>query len=138
MDDVLLNKAASIERSSARIAEEYLGYEHELETNQTRQDALVLNLQRACETSINAAMHIVRIKSLGAPQQSRDAFKLAAEAGLLSEDLSQRMQAMVGFRNVAVHMYTELSIAILRSILKNNIKDLTQFAALLIKLADDL
>ncbi len=62
MDDVLLNKAAIIERCLKRIAEEYTGHEHELATNFTRQDAIVLNLQRACEAAImvgfrNLAVH---------------------------------------------------------------------------------
>jgi len=44
MDDVLLNKAAIIERCLGRIAEEYDGHEDELEGNCSRQDAVVLNL----------------------------------------------------------------------------------------------
>ena len=48
MDDVLLNKAAIIERCLQRISEEYQGHENELETNYTRQDSIILNLLRAC------------------------------------------------------------------------------------------
>ena len=132
MDDVLLNKAAIIERCLARIAEEYGGHRKELGTNLTRQDAIVLNLQRACEASINAAMHIVRIRSLGVPQQSREAFSLLYENGLLEKALCQRMRAMVGFRNVAVHDYRKLSMVILRSILDERLEDFQQFAAHLI------
>jgi len=43
-----------------------------LETYITRQDSIILNLQRACEASIDAAMHLVRVKRLGIPQESRD------------------------------------------------------------------
>ena len=45
-DDVILNKAASIERCLRRIEEEYAGAEQNLIENQTKQDAIVLNLQR--------------------------------------------------------------------------------------------
>lgn len=128
MDDVLLNKAAIIERCLTRIVEEYEGHEEELETNLTRQDAIVLNLQRACEASIDAAMHVVRRRSLGVPQQSRDAFVMLREAGLLDEELCRRMQAMVGFRNIAVHDYRKLSMAILRSILHERLDDFRQLA----------
>jgi hypothetical protein len=44
--DVLTNKVAIIERCLARIQSEYLGHEQELETNYTRQDSILLNLQR--------------------------------------------------------------------------------------------
>ena len=47
-DDVTLNKAASIERCLDRVRQEYAGHEDELATNFTRQDAIVLNLLRAC------------------------------------------------------------------------------------------
>jgi uncharacterized protein YutE (UPF0331/DUF86 family) len=135
MDDVLLNKAAIVERCLARIAEEYVGFEKEMETNLTRQDAIILNLQRACEASIDAAMHVVRSRSLGVPQQSRDAFEMLREDGLLDDELCRCMQAMVGFRNVAVHDYRKLSMAILRSILDKRLGDFRQFSKCLIKWA---
>jgi len=137
MDDVLLNKAAIIECCLARIAEEHDGHKQELETNLTRQDSVVLNLQRACEASIDAAMHIVRSHSLGVPQQSRDAFEMLQADGFLDDTLSRRIQAMVGFRNVAVHDYRKLSMAILRSILDERLEDFRQFAMHLIKWASE-
>lgn len=56
-DDVVLNKVAIIERCVARAREEYADNEANLVGNQTRQDAIVLNLQRACEAAIDLAMH---------------------------------------------------------------------------------
>jgi hypothetical protein len=52
-DDVLLNKAAAIERAVRRVREEYAGDDSNLLSNETRQDAIILNLQRACEASID-------------------------------------------------------------------------------------
>src|SRR5688572_25255465 len=126
-DDVLINKAAIIERCLKRIADEYLGHESELDTNFTRQDAVILNLLRACEASIDAAMHVVRQRRLGLPQESRDAFRLIEEAGLLPKELSSRLQKMVGFRNIAVHDYRKLSLEILRSILDTRLGDFRDF-----------
>jgi hypothetical protein len=50
-DDVLINKAAAIERAVRRVRDEYAGDDANLTANQTRQDAIILNLQRACERS---------------------------------------------------------------------------------------
>lgn len=97
LDDVLLNKVATVERCLARVRDEYRGHESELETNLTRQDAIVLNLQRACEACIDLAMHLVRKRHLGLPQESRQAFVLLEEAGLLDRELSVRMQARLQF-----------------------------------------
>ncbi|MCF6255889.1 MAG: DUF86 domain-containing protein [Gammaproteobacteria bacterium] len=134
VDDVLLNKVVSIERCLKRIADEYVGHENELETDYTRQDSIVLNLQRACEAAIDAAMHQVRIKKLGIPQESRDAFRLLEEAGLLSDELSTHMQAMVGFRSVAVHDYQKLNLAIVRAILTERLEDFRQFAKVMVSI----
>ena len=137
MDDVLLNKAAIIERCLSRIEDDYRGHESELGSNYMRQDALVLNLLRACEASIDGAMHVVRIKRLGIPQRSRDAFSLMFEHGLLDERINNRMKAMVGFRNIAIHRYQEIELPILRAILDDHLEDLRDFARLLIGLAGD-
>lgn len=133
MDEVLLGKANIIERCLKRIDEVYLGHEDELETDFIRQDSIVLNLQRACEASIDAAMHLVRIHKLGIPNESRQAFELLAKAGKLDASLERKLIGMIGFRNVAVHNYQELDMAILRGILAERLVDLRTFAALLIK-----
>jgi len=131
MDDVLLNKATNIDRCLVRIAEEYEGHEAELETNYTRQDAIILNLQRACEAAIDAAMHLVRIRKLGVPQRSRDAFSLLQSAGILDAELSAVLKKMVGFRNVSIHDYTELNLKVVRAILERRLDDLRRFSRLL-------
>jgi len=133
VDDVLVNKAAAIERAVARVREEHHGDDSNLTANQTRQDAIVLNLQRACESSIDAAMHLVRVHRLGVPQETREAFDLLVRAGRLEPPLAERLKKMVGFRNVAVHDYQRLSIEIVRHIVRERLDDLLDFARLLVR-----
>ncbi|MDX8394401.1 MAG: DUF86 domain-containing protein [Mariprofundales bacterium] len=135
MDNVLLNKAAIIERCLKRIDDEYSGHEYELESNFLRQDSIILNLQRACEAAIDAAMHVVRVYKLGIPQQSIDAFDMMNKASLLDKESAIRMQSMVGFRNVAVHDYQKVNFVILRSILNEHLGDFQIFSSQLITLA---
>ena len=97
MDDVLLNKAASIERCIKRVREEYDGDDRALREDLRRQDSIILNLQRACETAIDLAMHLCRKERLGIPERSRDAFRLLNEADRLDDALSASLQKMVGF-----------------------------------------
>jgi uncharacterized protein YutE (UPF0331/DUF86 family) len=80
-DEVILNKTAVIERCLKRVTEEYAQNKDELETDYTRQDAIVLNLLRASEAAIDLAMHVTRIGNLGLPQESREAFSLLEQAG---------------------------------------------------------
>jgi uncharacterized protein YutE (UPF0331/DUF86 family) len=132
-DDVLLNKAAAIERAVRRVREEYAGDDANLLANQTRQDAMLLNLQRACETCIDAAMHVVRIRRLGIPQETREAFDLLERAGFLDPALSGRLKKMVGFRNVAIHEYKTLNLEIVRRIVVEHLDDFLAFARLLLR-----
>lgn len=132
-DDVVLNKAASIERCLQRIQDEYAGTEQNLAENQTKQDAIVLNLQRACETAIDLAMYMVSQRKLGVPQDSRDAFTLLQTAGILSADLTTRMQRMVGFRNIAVHEYARLNLDVVQAIITKQLDDFRTFSSTIVK-----
>ncbi len=132
-DDVVLNKVAVIERCLGRIREEYEGHEAELATHFTKQDSIILNLLRACEASIDVAMHRVRVNRLGIPQDSRDAFSLLERAHLIPSDLSRRLQAMVGFRNVAIHDYQKLNLDIVRSVLVGHLADFETYCQLLLR-----
>jgi uncharacterized protein YutE (UPF0331/DUF86 family) len=133
MDDVVLNKAATIERCLARVREEYAGDDRNVTENQTRQDAIVLNIQRACEAAIDLAMHVVRLERLGVPQESRDAFSLLHRAGIIDDELRGRLSAMVGFRNVAVHDYQALNLEIVKAVVKKDVRDVRAFAEQMVK-----
>ena len=132
-DDVVLNKAARSERCLLRIVEEYGGDRRNLLTNQTKQDAIILNLQRACETSIDLAMYVISRRRLGLPQESRDAFALLQTAGILPADLAIRMQHMVGFRIVAVHEYIRLNLDIVLTIITKHLEDFRRFSSTIVK-----
>lgn len=131
-DEVVLNKVAVIERCLKRIIEEYEDHEDELETDYTRQDAIVLNLLRASEATIDLAMHATRAGGLGLPQESREAFVLLERAGKINSGLSRRMQAMVGFRNIAVHDYQNLNLEVVKSILENHLDDFRAFSKVML------
>jgi len=126
VDDVVLNKTAVIQRCLGRVAEEYGGDPARLESF-TIQDSIVLNIQRACEAAIDLAMHIVARKNLGVPQDARNGFELLRQAGVIESDLAERMKRMVGFRNIAVHDYQAIQIAIVKAIVVERLGDFDEF-----------
>lgn len=129
-DDVRLNKTTVIRRCLERVREEYAGQPERL-TDRTHQDALALNLLRACEAAIDPAMHEVARRGLGVPQTSREAFGLLEQAGAIPAEVSRHMQAKVGFRNLAVHSYREIQPAILLRVLETHPGDFEAFLAAL-------
>lgn len=133
MNDIILNKTATIERCVHRIEEVYDNNPKNL-TDFTKQDSIILNIQRACEASIDLAMHIVSEQKIGVPKASREAFKLLEEAHIISSDLAKTLMNMVGFRNIAVHDYQALELGILQSILEKHVKDFNDFTKVILSL----
>ncbi len=124
--DVVLAKISIIQRCLRRI-KEITHLNPESLDDLLIQDAFMLNLQRAVQASIDLAAHIVASDSLGLPSSLKDNFRLLFENKIIDKSISQKMQKMTGFRNIAVHDYQSLNINILKSILSRNLKDLEDF-----------
>ena len=127
VDDVVLNKIATIQRCLKRIDDEYVSAD-DFKNNFTRQDSVILNLQRASEASIDLANFVIRQRQLGIPQSSRDTFSLLMAEGVISEPIGNSMQAMVGLRNIAVHDYQTLNIDIVISVITTHVADFIKYS----------
>ncbi|NUN15681.1 MAG: DUF86 domain-containing protein [Myxococcales bacterium] len=128
VDDVILNKAASIERAVRRAREEFAHDPNSFDQNYSRQDAAILNIQRACEGALDLGQHVVRKHRLGIPQGARDVFQLLGAAGWIDVPLAQRLQKMMGFRNIAVHDYQRISLPVVVRIITHDLDDLLTFS----------
>ncbi len=132
-DDVLLNKAATIDRCLRRVREEYADDPAGFAVDFTRQDAAILNIQRACEAALDMGQHLVRRERLGVPQGARDVFALLAQAGIIDGPLCTSLQRMVGFRNVAVHEYQKLQLPITLAVIRDHLQDFAAFSETLLR-----
>ena len=133
MNDIILNKITTIERCLKRVEEVY-GNSPENLRDFTKQDSIILNIQRACEASIDLAMHLVSKHKLGLPKTSRDAFEILQGEGLIEKSLAITLMNMVGFRNIAVHDYQSLDIDILQSIIEKHVDDFLTFTKVVLEL----
>ena len=131
-DDVLINKAAVIERCIQRAREEYGDDPATFATNHTRQDAAILNVQRACEAALDMGQHWVRIARLGVPQSARDVFELLSKNGIIDATLAESLKRMVAFRNIAIHDYQSVLTPILVNIITNHLDEFLAFSQRLI------
>ena len=132
VDDVLINKAATIERCVQRAREEYFSDPASFATNFSRQDAAILNIQRACEAALDMGQHLIRRDRLGVPQSARDVFALLARAGRIEQELAAGLQRMVGFRNIAVHDYQSLQLPITVAIIEKHLDEFLQYSKALL------
>jgi uncharacterized protein YutE (UPF0331/DUF86 family) len=131
-NDVILNKISVIERCKKRVLEVYGNNPVNLH-DYTKQDSIILNIQRSSEACIDLAMHIVAEKRLGLPQSSRESFDLLQSNSIIDQGIASRMKAMVGFRNIAVHDYQTINLNILQQIIINHLDDFTLFTEQILK-----
>jgi uncharacterized protein YutE (UPF0331/DUF86 family) len=132
-DDVLINKAATIERCVARTREEFDHDPTTFETNFSRQDAAVMNIQRACEAALDMGNHIIRRERLGLPQSARDVFEILSQAKWIDQTLADSLKRMVGFRNIAVHGYQKLLMPITIKVITEHLIEFLQYSEQMLK-----
>lgn len=133
-DDVLINKAATIERCVKRARDEYAKDPGSFAVDFTRQDAAILNIQRACEAALDMGQHLIRRERLGIPQSATDVFALLAQGAWIEPTLADGLKRMVGFRNIAFHDYESLQLPITVAIIQNHLDDFLDYSkALLLK-----
>ncbi|GIK47486.1 MAG: DUF86 domain-containing protein [Hyphomonadaceae bacterium] len=132
-DDVIIAKAEIIERCIRRAREE-LAASPDFESDFTRQDAAILNIERACEAAIDIMNRILRLRGLGIPASTRDGFDRLVRASVVDQSLADRLMRMVGFRNLAVHQYQKLDLAIVRAVIEKNLDDLLDFSTVALRL----
>ena len=131
MNDILINKIATITRCLKRIQDVY-GDGALFKQDYTQQDSVVLNLQRTCEACIDIANHINRRHQYGVPQSSRDSFTLLAQNNVLPTALAENLKKMVGLTNLftgsrAVDDYQELNLDIVIHVIKHHLSDFNDF-----------
>lgn len=137
MNEVILNKKISIERCIEQIGRYYaLESGIPFKDDFLKQDAIAMNLQRACELAIDIANHLIKMKKLGLPQDSKDSFELLQRAGLIDSVMMEGLQAMVGFRNILVHEYKRLDIGVMVDVIERHMRDLLGFANTAMKAAE--
>ena len=126
MNDILINKIATIKRCLKRINDVY-GDGTAFKQDFTLQESVILNLQRSCEACIDIANHLNRQHQYGIPQSSRDSLTLLAQNNVLNEELADNLKKMVGLRNIAVHDYQELNLDIVIHVIKHHLSDFEDF-----------
>lgn len=125
--DLVLKKLAYIE---TRVQElKTLSRLDALETDIREERFVVHTLQLAAQAAIDVASHIVSDDRLGEPRTNAELFELLHRAGWLGPELARSLRNLAGFRNIVVHGYEDVSLDIVRDIVRNHLPDLLEFSA---------
>jgi uncharacterized protein YutE (UPF0331/DUF86 family) len=123
--ELVRKKLAVIERSLRELRE--LAHPERIASD-VREERFVLHtLQIAIQAALDVASHVVSDAHLGEPRTNRELFERLTHAGILPGPLGNRLGAMAGFRNLLVHGYDEVDLAIVRDVIERHLGDLDAF-----------
>ena len=128
IDDIVLGKKERIDECVRRIRT-YMAdsSDRDFFDDSLRLDAVEFNILRIIELCIDLANHVVRVRKLGIPKESRASFTMLAREGLIPKELSKLLEGMVGFRNVLIHEYRELDIEVMKDVIEHRLDDFVAF-----------
>lgn len=89
---------------------------------------ILFTLMAGIQDAIDVAAHIIADQRFGEPRAARDLFIILGRRGVIDGPLAERLAQMVGFRNILVHEYEDLDLAIVQRIVRENLDDLLDFA----------
>jgi uncharacterized protein YutE (UPF0331/DUF86 family) len=125
--ELLAKKLAFIETSVAELRR--LANPAVIATDIREERFVEHTLQLAIQATQDIASHIVSDERMGEPRTNRDLFDLLGRNGWLEQSQAALLSDMVGFRNILVHGYGDVDLAIVRDVLENNLDDLLDFVA---------
>lgn len=130
MDPVIIReKRESLRKCVRRLEAKRAESADALRMDIDRQDIIALNLTRAVQVCVDIATHLIAASEEPLPATMRESFDVLEGLGLIDSNLCQRMQAAIGFRNVAVHSYQEIDWNIVHAITWRHLDDFKRFAA---------
>lgn len=101
-------------------------------------DLVMFRVQQAVETCIDIAVHIIAGLNASQRETAKDAFKFLGEKGMIDKELALKMGQAADFRNRAVNGYNNFDFKLLFKDYKEDLKDLRQFGAEIVKYLENV
>ena len=93
------------------------------------QDIISVNLERAVQTCVDIAAHIIAGSEEPPPSTMGASFDALQHLGVIPSELALRLKMAVGFRNIAVHTYQDIDWRVVYVIATERLHDFSQYAS---------
>lgn len=124
---VIENKVSSVKKY-LKILSRYKKYTKEqIEKNLDIKGAVERYLYLAAQSTIDLAEAIIAYKNFRKPTTMSEAFHILNEEKIITDELTEKMAKMVGFRNVVAHDYEKIDYNIVYNVLQKGLKDISGF-----------
>jgi uncharacterized protein YutE (UPF0331/DUF86 family) len=99
----------------------------ELLSDQEERWIVERGLQLCAQNALDLAAHLAATAGHDVPDYAAAIDRLA-EMGILPRDFAVRFRGVAGFRNVVVHGYLDVDVALLHRLLNDDLDDFSEFA----------
>ncbi|HLD61719.1 MAG TPA: DUF86 domain-containing protein, partial [Patescibacteria group bacterium] len=124
---IIENKISHI-RKYLRILDGYQKYSRkEIEENIDLKGAVERYLYLAVQATIDLSEAAVAYKNFRKPTTMSESFYILNEEKIISNELTEKLVKMTGFRNAVAHDYEKLNYEIVYDVLQNRLKDIEEF-----------
>ena len=127
--DVIRSRCGEIEESIARLEQLAALSREQFLADRDSQDIACYRLLVGIEAAIALCYHVTTRRLRKAPEDYAACFVTLCDAGLIAQDLSDRLQRMARFRNLLVHIYWKLDYNRVYDIMQTDLGDLRGFSA---------
>ncbi|WP_421873678.1 type VII toxin-antitoxin system HepT family RNase toxin [Marinoscillum sp.] len=124
MDEVISGKVATIESCLVWIKKQ--NQSAEWKEDQLVKRELLLNLEKACQASIDCSAKIIEQRSFTVPKLPRESFSMLESIGVVSGDTVNSLKKMLAMRGLISHD-ENIKSTMLESIIINEISCLEDF-----------
>ncbi len=124
---LIVSKADKVERCLKRILKKRAVTLEKFLSDIDRQESILFNLQMAIQNCIDIAAHIVSDEDLGVAGSTNELFYFLQDNDYLSLNMTEKMVAAVGFRNLVVHEYEIVDLKRVYQIIQKDIFDLKNY-----------
>jgi uncharacterized protein YutE (UPF0331/DUF86 family) len=121
-------KLESLRRCIGRIEQKTPQNSDALKNDYDLQDIISVNLERAVQQCVDIASHIIASSENEAPDTMAKTFQVLFDMNILTQHTAEIMKKTVGFRNIAVHNYSDINWEIVFNICQKQLSDFKAFA----------
>lgn len=132
--ELIRTRCQEIEESLNRLEGIKVKPKEDFLKDQDAQDIACYRLLVAIEAALGLCYHVAAKRLRKVPGEYAECFANLADAGIISTDLSEKLQRMARFRNLLVHTYWKVDYATLYELIQHNLKDLRHFSKAIVAL----
>ncbi|WP_173917360.1 DUF86 domain-containing protein [Halobacillus sp. Marseille-Q1614] len=131
-DELIISKINSMERSIHRVYEVYDQEPNHL-LDVTKQDSMVLNIQRACKAAADLAIHLIAEYHFGLPQTYEESFDLLFKKGVIDQLMKDNVKSLEKFRHLATEDARKINLNDLKRTIESDLEELSSFGKQILK-----